>query len=126
MCSIFARQTACKKCIFQIVSQKNAQIVNLKNLHLDLIRRIHPECGFYEFMIRFLICPPPPPKKKKIGSWIFPAQNASLKIFHPGERNQTVADSHAGFTGYVWTDAISIKKKLRIQKWSTSNRSHRP
>ena len=38
--------------------QKNAQIVNLKNWDLDLIRRIHPECGFYGFMIRFWICPP--------------------------------------------------------------------
>ena len=40
------------------------------------------------------------------------------KKFHSGEWNQTVADSYVGFTGYVWTDAISRKKKLRIQKWS--------
>ena len=32
---------------------KNAQIVNFKNPDMDLIRRIHPECGFYRFMIRF-------------------------------------------------------------------------
>ena len=51
---------------FQILSQKNAQIVNLKNPDLDLIRRIHPECGFYEFMIRFWICP----KTLKIRFWI--------------------------------------------------------
>ena len=31
--------------------------MNLKNPDLDLIRRIHPECGFYRFMIRFWICP---------------------------------------------------------------------
>ena len=37
--------------------QKNAQIVNFKNRDLDLIRRIHLECGFYGFMIRFWICP---------------------------------------------------------------------
>ena len=45
---------------------KNAQIVNFKNPDLDLIRRIHPECGFYEFMIRFWICP----KTLKIRFWI--------------------------------------------------------
>ena len=88
-----------------MVFQKNAQIVNLKNPHLDLIRRIHPECGVYGFMIRFLICPPPSPPRP-------------LKNFHPGEWNQTAADSYAEFTGYVWTDVISRKKKLRIQKWS--------
>ena len=51
---------------FQILSQKNAQIVNLKNPDLDLIRRIHPACGLYEFMIRFWICP----KTLKIRFWI--------------------------------------------------------
>ena len=40
--------------------------MNLKNPDLDLIRRIHPECGFYEFMIRFWICP----KTLKIRFWI--------------------------------------------------------
>ena len=34
---------------------RNAQFVNLKNPDLDLIQRIHPECGFYGFMIRFWI-----------------------------------------------------------------------
>ena len=33
--------------------KQNAQVVNLKNPDLDLIRRIHPECGFYGFIIRF-------------------------------------------------------------------------
>ena len=37
--------------------QKNAQVVNLKYPDLDLIRRIHPECEFYGFMICFWICP---------------------------------------------------------------------
>ena len=37
--------------------QLNSQIVNLKNPDLDLIRRIHPQRGFYGFMIRFWICP---------------------------------------------------------------------
>ena len=30
---------------------------------------------------------------------------------------QKVADSSAGFTGYVWTKAVSGKKTLRIQKY---------
>ena len=69
---------------FQILSQKNAQIVNLKNPDLDLIRRIHPECGFYEFMIRFWICP----KTLKIRFWIrksvfgFSRKNAPLPYIH--------------------------------------------
>ena len=54
----FLKKTACQKYFFQILFQKNAQIVNLKNLDLYLIRGIHPECGFYGFMIRFWICPP--------------------------------------------------------------------
>ena len=48
------------KILFQILSRKNAQVMNLKNPDLDLIRRVHPECG-YGFMIRFWICP----KKRK-------------------------------------------------------------
>ena len=40
-----------------------------------------------------------------------------FKNFHSGERIQNVADSYAGFSGYVWTEAMSGKKKLRIQKY---------
>ena len=39
-----------------------------------------------------------------------------FKNFHSGERIQKVADSYAGFTGYVWTEAESAKKKLRTHK----------
>ena len=42
-----------EKPLAKILSQKNAEIVNLKNPDLDLIRRIHPECEFYGFLIRF-------------------------------------------------------------------------
>ena len=38
-----------------------------------------------------------------------------FKNFHSGERIQKVADSYAGFTGYVWTEVSSGKKKLGIQ-----------
>ena len=31
-----------------------------------------------------------------------------------------LADSHAGFAGYVWTEAESAKKKLRIKKYPDS------
>ena len=34
-----------------------------------------------------------------------------FKNFHSGERIQKVADSYAGFTGYVWTKAKTGKKK---------------
>ena len=41
-----------------------------------------------------------------------------FKNFFPGERIQIFADSPAaGFTGYVWKEAGSAKKKLRIQKY---------
>ena len=40
-----------------------------------------------------------------------------FKNSHPGERIKKVADSYAGFAGYVWTEAESAKKKLRIQKY---------
>ena len=63
---LFFRKTACQKYFFQILFQKNAQIVNLKTPDLDLIQRIHPECGFYGFMIRVWICP----QKSKIRFWI--------------------------------------------------------
>ena len=55
--TIFVRKTACRKYFLQILSQKNAQIVNLKNQDLDLIRRINSQCGFYGFMIRIWILP---------------------------------------------------------------------
>ena len=63
------------KYCFQILSPKNAQIASLKNPDLDLIRRIHPECGFYGFMIRFWICPKNPQipcLDSEIRIWIFP------------------------------------------------------
>ena len=40
-----------------------------------------------------------------------------FKNFHSGERMKKVADSYAGFTGYVWTEAVSEKKNdIGIQK----------
>ena len=61
-----------KNIFFKSFPPKNAQIVNLKNPDLDLIRRIHPEN--HGFMIRFWICP----KKHKIRFWIFPKKRALL------------------------------------------------
>ena len=52
---------------FRILSKKNAEIMNLKNPDLDLIWRIHSECGFFRFMIRFWILVK---KKRKIRFWI--------------------------------------------------------
>ena len=71
----FFRKTACQKYFFSNPFPKtNAQIVNLKNPNLDLIRKIHPECGFYGFMIRFWICPKNAKSvfRFEIRIWIFP------------------------------------------------------
>ena len=38
-----------KKYFFKSFPKKTAQIVNLKNPDLDLIRRIYPECGFMDW-----------------------------------------------------------------------------
>ena len=40
-----------------------------------------------------------------------------FKNFHSGVRIKKIADSSAGFSGYVWTERVSAKKKLRIQKY---------
>ena len=40
-----------------------------------------------------------------------------FKNFLSGERIKKVADLYSGFTGYVWTEAVSGKNKLRIQKY---------
>ena len=56
--------------------------MNLKNPDLDLIRRIHPERGFYGFMIRFWICP-------KNAKYVFGFGNPHLdfpKETHPKSR----------------------------------------
>ena len=45
-----------------------------------------------------------------------------LKNFHFGERIQEVADSYAVYTGYVWTETLSGKKKSRIQKYQDTCR----
>ena len=45
-----------------------------------------------------------------------------LKNFHFGERIQEVADSYAVYTGYVWTEALSGKKKSRIQEYQDTCR----
>ena len=48
--------------LFKILPQKPAQIANLKNPDLDVIRRIHPECRFYGLTIRWIF----PPKRTHI------------------------------------------------------------
>ena len=45
-----------------------------------------------------------------------------LKNFHFGERIQEVGDSYSVYTGYVWTEALSGKKKSRIQKYHVTCR----
>ena len=40
-----------------------------------------------------------------------------IKNFYSGAQIQKGADSYADFTGYVWTEAVSGKINLRIQKY---------
>ena len=76
--TIFVRKTGCQKYFLQILSQKNAQIVNLKNPDLDLIRRINPECGLYGFMIWIWILP------KKTRPMCIPAPTSYMVVNFPG------------------------------------------
>ena len=76
----FFRKTACQKYFFQILSQKNAQIVNLENSDLNLIRRIHPQCGHFWIRDPFFDLPKKtqnPFLDSEIRIWIFP-KNAPL------------------------------------------------
>ena len=104
---------------FQILSQKNAQIVNLKNPDLDLIRRIHPECGFYEFMIRFWICPKTLKIRfldSEIRIWIFPKKRTltSMSLLMESVRK-------------VIADCVEYLRPWRQnQHWYLGNRSREP
>ena len=40
-----------------------------------------------------------------------------LKNFHSGERFQNFPDTAGKYAGYVWTQAVFVKKKLRFQKF---------
>ena len=42
-------------------------------------------------------------------------ENSVLKKFHSGERFRKVPFSLMDFIGYVWTEAVSVKKKLRFR-----------
>ena len=53
---LFGKQLV-KNTFFKSFPKKTAQIVNVKNTDLDLIRKILPGCGFYGFMIRFGFAP---------------------------------------------------------------------
>ena len=68
-----------RKYFLQILSQKNDQIVNLKNADLDLIQRINTECGFYGFMIRIWIFP-----TKKAHPMCIPAPTSYMAVNFPG------------------------------------------
>jgi len=43
--------------------------------------------------------------------------HSEFKNFQSGERIQKGTDSYAGFTGYLWTEAVPRKKTLRIQNY---------
>ena len=52
-----------------------------------------------------------------LGSMRFQIHSVFKNFHSSGEQIQKVADSCAGFTGYVWAEAVSGKKKLRVQKY---------
>ena len=52
----FFRKSACQKYFFQILSQKTLRLW-MSKIRWLWIHEIHPECGFYGFVIRFWICP---------------------------------------------------------------------
>ena len=53
----FCMKNRLSKILFLDLVPKKVQVVNLKNADLDLIWRIHLECRFYGYMIRFWISP---------------------------------------------------------------------
>ena len=53
----------------------------------------------------------PDKKYPDLASTLFQIHSV-LKNLHSGERIQKLVDSYAWFTGYVWTEAVSGKKKL--------------
>ena len=68
LCTIFVQKPLVTKTFFKSFP-KNRSDCESPNPDLELMRRIHPEGGFYGFMIRFWISPPPQ-KKGNIGFWI--------------------------------------------------------
>ena len=56
---------------------------------------------------------------KKVPGFVFYTYPDTQRIqtFHSGEQIQNFANSSAGFIGYVWTEAVSGKKSLRIKKY---------
>ena len=76
------------------------------DVNLDLIRRIHSECGFYGFMIRFWICP----QKRQIRFWIRKSRfGFSPKKTHPPTLLREENDSKQ-------LDEIQAKSHLRFSE----------
>ena len=68
---------------FRIFFINGKQPVNLRSPDLDFIRRIHPESGFYGFMIPFWTLPQKtqnPFLDSEIRIWIFPKQTHPLEV----------------------------------------------
>ena len=73
--AIFVQKTAGQKYFFQILSQENAQIVNLKNVPITV--------WILRFMIRFWICPAKKTQNPfldlEIWIWIIPKKTHPLR-----------------------------------------------
>ena len=85
-----------KVLFFKSFPKKNAEVVNLKNLDLDLIPSILLECGYFGYMIRFFISPKKKPQNPFLDSRkllrIFP-KNAPCISCAKSLIKQTINDS---------------------------------
>ena len=81
----FFRKTACQEYFFQILSQKNAQIVNLQNSDLDFNPKNPPRVWILWIHYPFLDLPKQtqnPFLDSEIRIWIFPKKRTlSVDIF---------------------------------------------
>ena len=86
----FSSKNRFSKILFSNPFPKNAQFVNLKNPDLDLIQRIHPECGFYGFMIRFWI--------RKSGSGFSQKNAPTVSVY---EHITFIIHDHSNFSPFL-------------------------
>ena len=98
--------------------------------HRKKVQNVELLCGIIEAAVGYKPWKWIPKKAitlRSAPSWIFTVNFPDLvstqfrirsvfKNFHSGERIQKVWDSYAGYTGYLWTEAESGKKQLRIQE----------
>ena len=109
--AIFVQKTAGQKYFFQILSQENAQIVNLKNVPITV--------WILRFMIRFWICPAKKTQNPfldlEIWIWIIPKKTHPLRSWSErifiSQRSVYTNDTADWFR--VCSNCIKLKKTTR-------------